>query len=120
VVHGDAVGPVEEATRILFGGSLEGLSAAALEVLKREIPCVAIDSPDWNNVAKIVEALIGAGMFESKKDAKRAIQQGGFYLNGIRISPDQQQVDSNGLLHGRFLLARKGSKSYALIEVRGS
>src|SRR5215831_1483139 len=48
VVHGDAVGPVEEATRILFGGSLEGLSAAALEVLKREIPCVTVDATDWN------------------------------------------------------------------------
>jgi tyrosyl-tRNA synthetase len=120
VVHGDAVGPVEEATQILFGGSLEGLSAAALEVLKREIPCVSIDSPEWNHVARIVEALIGAGMFESKKDAKRAIQQGGFYVNGVRISPDQQQIDATGLLHGRFLLARKGAKSYALIEVRGS
>jgi tyrosyl-tRNA synthetase len=119
VVHGESLlQPVEEATQILFGGSLDGLSAAALEVLKREIPFVTIDSADWSQVSKIVDALIGVGMFESKKDAKRAIQQGGFYLNGARISPDQQQVDSSTLLHGRFLLSRKGSKSYALIEVR--
>jgi tyrosyl-tRNA synthetase len=110
--------PVEEATQILFGASLEGLSAAAFEVLGREIPCVTIDAADWSQIAKLVEALIGAGMFESKKDAKRAIQQGGFYINGARISPDQQQLDSSTLLHGRFLVARKGSKSYALIEVR--
>jgi tyrosyl-tRNA synthetase len=118
VVHGESLlRPVEEATQILFGGSLEGLSAAALEVLKGEIPCVSIDSADWNHIATIVEALIGARMFESKKDATRAIQHGGFYLNGARISPDQQQIDSSMLLHGRFLLARRGAKSYALIEV---
>jgi tyrosyl-tRNA synthetase len=119
VVHGESLlQPVEEATQILFGGSLDGLSAAALEVLKREIQFVTIDSADWSQVSKIVDALIGVGMFESKKDAKRAIQQGGFYLNGARISPDQQQLDSSTLLHGRFVLSRKGSKSYALIEVR--
>jgi tyrosyl-tRNA synthetase len=118
MVHGDALQAVEEATQILFGGSLAGLSAAAFEVLKAEVPCVTTDAPDWSQLAKLVELLMGLGMFESKKDAKRAIQQGGFYINNKRVAADQQQIEPGELLHGRFLLVRKGAKSYTLIEVR--
>ena len=120
MVHGDALQAVEEATQILFGGSLAGLSAAAFEVLKAEVPCVTTDAVDWNQISRVIELLIAVGMFESKKDAKRAIQQGGFYINNKRIAPDQQQIELGELLHGRFLLVRKGAKSYALIEVRAA
>jgi tyrosyl-tRNA synthetase len=119
VVHGDhALRAVEEATQILFGGSLDGLSVDAFEVLKREIPCVNVSVDACRQIATLIELLISAGMFESKKDAKRAIQQGGFYINNRRIAPDQQELSVEELIHGRFLLARKGSKSYALIEVQ--
>ena len=119
VVHGDvALRAVEEATQILFGGSLDGLSVDAFEVLTQEIPCVSVGIDGWQQIASLIELLIGAGMFESKKDAKRAIQQGGFYINNKRISADQQVLEPSELIHGRFLLARKGSKSYALIDVR--
>ncbi|MGH7618392.1 MAG: tyrosine--tRNA ligase [Gemmatimonadaceae bacterium] len=118
-VHGDAgLSAVEEASQALFGGSVLGLSAAAFEMLEREIPCVRTTTPDWNQVSKLIELLIGVGMFESKKDAKRAIQQGGFYINGKRIAADQQQIEPGELSHGRYLLARKGSKSYALVVVQ--
>jgi tyrosyl-tRNA synthetase len=119
VVHGDvALRAVEEATQILFGGSLDGLSVDAFEVLTREIPCVSASAERALQIATLVELLIGAGMFESKKDAKRAIQQGGFYVNNTRVAADQQSLETTELIHGRFLLARKGSKSYALVEVR--
>jgi tyrosyl-tRNA synthetase len=119
VVHGDhALRAVEEATQILFGRSLEGLSVDAFEVLTREIPCVTVSADSWQQLSTLIDLLIGAGMFESKKDAKRAIQQGGFYVNNKRVAPDQQQLEGTEPIHGRFLLARKGSKSYALIEAR--
>jgi tyrosyl-tRNA synthetase len=120
MVHGDALQAVEEATKILFGGSLLGVSTAPFEVLKREIPYVTTDAPDWNQISRMLELLISVGMFESKKDAKRAIQQGGFYINDKRIAADQQQLEPEDLLHGRYLLARKGSKSYALIEAKSN
>jgi len=118
VVHGDhSLRAVEEATQILFGGILDGLSVDAFEVLSREIPCVSVGIDGWQQISTLIELLIGAGMFESKKDAKRAIQQGGFYINNKRIGPDQQELQPSELIHGRFLLARKGAKAYALIEV---
>jgi tyrosyl-tRNA synthetase len=120
MVHGDALQAVEEATQILFGGSLLGVSTAPFEVLKREIPYVTTDAPDWSQISRVLELLISVGIFESKKDAKRAIQQGGFYVNNKRIAADQQLLEPEDLLHSRYLLARKGSRSYSLIEVRTS
>jgi tyrosyl-tRNA synthetase len=118
MVHGDSLlRPVEEATQTLFGGSLGGVSWEAFEVLKREIPCATTDRADWNRISTIIELLIEVGTFESKKDAKRAIQQGGFYLNQKRVLPEQEEIEEGDLVHGRYLLARKGSKSYALIDV---
>jgi tyrosyl-tRNA synthetase len=117
MVHGDALQAVEEATHALFGGTVRDLSADAFGILRAEIPYVATSRSDLTQVATIIELLTGPGkLFESKKDAKRAIQQGGFYVNAVRVSPDQQQLEPSELIHGRYLLVRKGSKSYTLIE----
>jgi tyrosyl-tRNA synthetase len=122
VVHGDDVlRPVEEATQILFGGELSGVSASAFEVLKQEIPYFVTADENWFVIGKLIELLIGpGGLFESKKDAKRAIQQGGFYVNGTRIGVEQTQLEAGDLLHGRYLLVKKGNKNYALVEVTPS
>jgi hypothetical protein len=39
------------------------------------------------------------------------------YLNGERLSADRRPVVSGELLHGRFLLVRKGARSYGLVRV---
>ncbi|HVX39093.1 MAG TPA: tyrosine--tRNA ligase [Gemmatimonadaceae bacterium] len=117
-VHGDALGAVEEATGALFGGSVLGISEVAFEVLRNEIPHVTIPGGEPLTVGRVVDALAGPGtLFESKKDAKRSIQQGGFYLNQQRVAPDENAIDDAQLLHGRFLLVRKGARNYALVEV---
>src|SRR5262249_13527241 len=52
VVHGDhALRAVEEATQILFGGALDGLSVDAFEVLSREIPCVSVGIDGWRQIS---------------------------------------------------------------------
>src|SRR6185436_8818231 len=102
----------------LFGGEPSGVSEAAFEVLKREIPYFVIAGPAPVAIGKLIEVLTGPdGLFESKKDAKRAIQQGGFYVNKQRVTPEQAEIESSALLHGRFLLVQKGNKNYALVEV---
>ncbi len=117
-VHGDALGAVEEATGALFGGSVLGISQVAFEILRNEIPHVTIERGEPITVSRIIDAFSGPGnLFESKKDAKRSIQQGGFYLNQERVAPDQSAVDDSLLLHGRFLLVRKGARNYGLVEV---
>jgi tyrosyl-tRNA synthetase len=113
-VHGaDAVKAAEEVSSLLFGGlDPASLSLSALEALKREIPHSS--SGSLNDVPSIINAVTDdKGLFKSRGDARRMVQQGGVYLNGQRVEGDAQAVS---FLHGRYVLVRKGAKTYALVE----
>jgi tyrosyl-tRNA synthetase len=123
MVHGEeTTATVEDATGILFKGSqLLGLALGPFEVLKNEIPFFQMKrEPGWNTISRLIDTLTGPdGLFQSKKDAKRAIQQGGFYINNERVGAEQTEIAEDSLLHGRFLLVKKGARSFALVEVTG-
>jgi tyrosyl-tRNA synthetase len=59
-------------------------------------------------------------LFKSKGDARRMIQQGGVYINGRRLGPEREQLSGDDLLAGRYVLVRKGARSYALVEIVGA
>ena len=52
----------------------------------------------------------------SKSDARRLLQQGSVRANDRRVGPDDGLADVP-LLHGRYLLLRKGKRSFHLVEV---
>ena len=41
------------------------------------------------------------------------VKKGGVYLNGPRVDADLRSVTP---LHGKYVLVRKGAKTYALVE----
>jgi tyrosyl-tRNA synthetase len=112
-VHGpDGVKGVEDATQILFGGSLSGLDERPFHVLKNEIPFYK--SPTVTTAGDVIGVVTGEkDLFKSRGDAKRMVQQGGVYINGQRIAAEDEPVS---VLYGKYILVRKGSKNYALIE----
>jgi len=120
-VHGDAaVSAVTEVSAFLFGkGDPRTLSAAALSALASEIPAGRIATEPALDSERVIEALTTepTALFKSKGEARRMIQQGGLYLNGERIGLERQPIPAGQLLHGRYLLARKGARNYALLEV---
>jgi tyrosyl-tRNA synthetase len=113
-VHGaEAIRAAEEVSGLLFGGlDPASLSLSALEALREEIPSFKSASP--TDPQAIIDAVTGDnGLFKSRGDAKRMVQQGGVYLNGQRVDADLKSVTP---LHGRYVLVRKGAKNYALVE----
>lgn len=113
-VHGEAaVAAAEEVSGLLFGGAdPSALSLAAVEALREEIPFhVATTLTDPQAVIDAVTSETD-GLFKSKGDAKRMVQQGGVYLNGRRVDGDMTSVAP---LHGRYVLVRKGARNYALV-----
>jgi tyrosyl-tRNA synthetase len=111
-VHGEeAIRAAEEVSGLLFGGlDPASLSASALEALREEIPYFA--SSSLTDPQAIVDAVTGDnGLFKSRGDAKRMVQQGGVYLNGQRVDAELKSVSP---LHGKYVLVRKGAKTYAL------
>ena len=123
-VHGDAaLAAAEEVSQLLFGGGdPKSLSKEALEALKDEIPYFRVEKSgpvDTNDVIESVSTGPDA-LFKSKGDARRMIQQGGVYINGRRLGPEREQLSGDDLLAGRYVLVRKGARSYALVEIVGA
>jgi tyrosyl-tRNA synthetase len=64
----------------------------------------------------LVDAVVLAGLAKSRGEARRAIEQGGVYVNQTR-EPDAARAIADGdWLAGRNLLLRKGKKDYALVR----
>lgn len=119
LVHGeDQARAAGEASGILFGAPLAEAGPAAFEALAREVPTARRERASFADAqgADLVELLAGEALLASSKgDARRAIAQGGVYVNGERAE-EGRRVGVSDLLHGRFVLLRKGKKAYALID----
>jgi tyrosyl-tRNA synthetase len=121
-VHGaEAASTAREISALLFGGGDPyALSAAALEALRREIPYVEIAGEGEIDNYTILEAVCAepAALFKSKGEARRAVQQGGVYLNGQRMNAEREPLAREALLGGKYVLVRKGARNYALVGIR--
>jgi tyrosyl-tRNA synthetase len=114
LVHGAAsAAAAEEATELLFGsGDPLTASADAFEFLVDEVPSSRLDPTGRS----LIDLLAEIGLTSSKGDARRQLTQGGVYLNGRQAGVDDL-VAASDLLHGRFVLLRRGKRNYHLVEV---
>jgi tyrosyl-tRNA synthetase len=120
-VHGsDALKAAEEVSQLLFAkGDPRSLSKHALSLLEQEIPTFGLAKGEAIDSFDLIDAVsVGKdALFKSKSEARRALEQGGLYVNGERIGTDRVLVSSEQLLHGRYVLVRKGGRSYGLVRV---
>lgn len=121
LVHGsDATEAAIAASQILFGGAIEGTPEAVFRDLIAEIPNAALDASALDgDGAALIDLLVAAGLSPSKGQARRDLEAGGVYLNNQRSSGIDQRVGRGDLLFGRYLLLRKGKKSYAALSLPG-
>ena len=117
LIHGEEqTVNVENAARALFGQSeIRDLDEATLESALKELPRTSItrgqEFPSW------VDLLCAAGVVDSKSAARRVVKEGGAYLNNEKISGEEFKPQQSHLLHGRFLVLRKGKRDLAAVEV---
>ena len=115
LLHGEGARlEAEKATRVLFGGGLEGLSEGTFADLAGEIPAFAL--PPLMEGLPLVEALMAAGLASSKGQARKDIEGGGVAINNQTVPREQAQrvLTVEDLLFGRHILLRKGKRNYAL------
>jgi tyrosyl-tRNA synthetase len=120
-LHGETgLAAAERATRALFGGEVEGLSAEAIADIFADVPSTEIARDALGGAGKpLVDLLAEAGIASSKGDARRSIEGGGVYVNGVRVADAAAVVTPDQVIEGRFLLIRMGKKRYHLVAVRG-
>ncbi|HEX6419518.1 MAG TPA: tyrosine--tRNA ligase [Acidimicrobiales bacterium] len=116
LVHGEAATTAAgAATTLLFGGSPLDAGADALEVVATEVPRAPLPGPaELAEGVDLVPLLVEAGLATSKSDARRAIEQGAVTVNDRRAGPDES-VRSADVLHGRYVLLRKGKRHHAVL-----
>jgi tyrosyl-tRNA synthetase len=118
-VHGsEALQAAEEVSQLLFGkGDPTSLSKTALTLLEKEIPTFTLDGAQPLDTFAVLDAICSGpqALFKSKGEARRALEQGGLYLNGERMGKERVDIPRKQLLHGKYLLVRKGARSYGLV-----
>ena len=117
LVHGaDQCAKVEAASLALFGqGDLGALDEKTLAAALSQLPKVSINKgeafPTW------VDLLAATGVVDSKSAARRIVKENGAYLNNEKITGEDFAPTKADLIHGRFLVLRKGKRDLASVEL---
>jgi len=117
MVHGSSeCEGVEQAASALFGqGGLSAIQEKTLAGALSQVPRAVI--PRGAELPGLIDLLAATGVVESKSAARRTIREGGAYLNNVKITDERFVPDQSDLLHGRFLVLRRGKRDVAAIEV---
>ncbi|KAB1910472.1 tyrosine--tRNA ligase [Micromonospora sp. AMSO31t] len=114
LVHGEReMAQAVAASQALFGrGSLDELAPETLRAALTEAGLVHLDElPDVAGLLK------ESGLVPSMKEARRVIAEGGAYVNNVRIAEMDATVSPADLLHGRYLVLRRGKRNFAGVEL---
>jgi tyrosyl-tRNA synthetase len=119
LVHGPAErDKVVAASQALFGkGSLEGLDAATLRDATAELPSTVVKRMDGAPLPSVLELFTETGLASSRSAARRAVAEGGAYVNNRRVTDEGHVPEDDDLLVGRWLLLRRGKRHLAAVEV---
>jgi tyrosyl-tRNA synthetase len=119
LVHGaEAARRAEEASKALFGaGDLSGLDEVTLRDAAAELPSAVVSRAPGAPLPSVVDLFLETGLAPSRSAARRAVAEGGAYLNNARVTDEGQVPDTADLLAGRWLLLRRGKRNLAAIEV---
>ncbi len=114
MVHGPAAAAVtDDVATVLFGGDPNTASAEALAAVAREVPS---STQPRAALGDTVALLVATGLASSNGDARRTLAQRGFRANGVQLDENTQLSDL-ALLHGRYVLLRKGKSNHHLVEI---
>jgi tyrosyl-tRNA synthetase len=101
-------------SELLFGADPTQATEAQLAAVGREVPTTDLSPATLEAGVDLVDVLAAPDFLAaSKGEARRALAQGGVYVNGERAGVDRR-LGVDDLLHGRFVVLRKGKKAYGL------
>ncbi len=114
LVHGaEQCAAVVAASRALFGqGELAGLDEATLRAALAEVPHVRVAE-----LGPVVELLAEVGLAPSRSAARRTVKEGGAYVNNVKVAAEDAVPAPADLLHGRWLVLRRGKRNLAAVEL---
>lgn len=117
LVHGaEETARIQAASAALFGGGdMSTLSADTLGAALGEAGAIAVERA---RMPSVTDLLVEAGLAKSKGEARRTVGEGGAYLNNVRVEDPELVPTEDHLIGGRWMVLRKGKKSFKGVEVR--
>jgi tyrosyl-tRNA synthetase len=118
LVHGeDECRRAIAASQALFGqGSLSDLDERTLEAVAAEVRAAKVEAPA-SGLPPVANLMAAAGTAPTVSAARRAIAEGGAYLNNQRVTDPGAVPTADDLLHGRFMILRRGRRTVGAVEV---
>ncbi len=120
LVHGaEETSRAERASRALFGEEIASLDERTLLDVVGEAPSstVARDALVRGEIT-VVDALASSGLVSSRGEARRAVAQGGAYVNNRRVEGEERALGPDDLLCDRYVVLRRGRRDYHLLVAR--
>ena len=116
MLHGEeAADAAEQAADVLFGANPVSASPAALHLIASEVASSSIGAAALSDAVGI---LVTTGLASSNSEARRLLSQRSVRANGEQMD-EHAKLDKIPLLHGRWLLLRKGKTAYHLLDLQG-
>ncbi|MFJ8439298.1 tyrosine--tRNA ligase [Kitasatospora griseola] len=104
------------ASKALFGqGDLADLEPDTLAAALAEVPKATVAE-----LGQLVDLLVESGLAPSRSGARRTIKEGGAYLNNAKVTDEEAVATTDDLLHGRWLVLRRGKRNLAAVELAGA
>jgi tyrosyl-tRNA synthetase len=118
-VHGEEeLQKALETTQKLFAqqnASAESLSIEDLEGMEGIIRATILKEKIVHGI-DIITLLAETGIFPSKGEARKMVQNGGVSINRKKVEDTQKTFHISDLLHDKYLLIQKGKKNYYLLS----
>jgi tyrosyl-tRNA synthetase len=112
------------ASQALFGqGSLADLDERTLAAVAAEVRAAEIARHDGaagstaSGLPAVANLMVAAGIVPTVSAARRAIAEGGAYLNNQKVTDVSAVPGPDDLLHGRYLILRRGKRTAGAVEV---
>ena len=118
LIHGESgLVKAQRATQIFFGAKINALADRDLGEIFADVPncncsLTELDSDGW----PVIDAFVKAGLCKSKGEARRAIQEGGAYINNVRVADVDARLTRSDLASETMLVLRRGKKNYAVLR----
>ncbi|MCW5550104.1 MAG: tyrosine--tRNA ligase [Opitutaceae bacterium] len=122
LVHGpDALAAALKASEILFGAEIGDTAEETFRDVVGEVPTKDLELSKLAGAGTpLVELLVHSGLSPSKGQARKDIEGGGIYVNNVKSPDPVRALTAADLLFGKYLLLRKGKRTYAVLQTTGA
>ncbi len=120
LIHGEAgLAKVQQATRIFFGEAISNLNDAELMQIFADVPSSSLERSTFaTSGLALLEGLVVTGLAKSKNEARRAVSEGGVYINNNRVDNVDHVLTQSDLASESAIVLRKGKKNYAVLRIQ--